>query len=108
MSISLIHRRPQSEKARGLVVILLKAHGLSLKVEPFSRSQASSLYPYRSNAYDAHTMDKASARPAVVPDPGPIAIDMKDILSRVSSFDADDAASALGLNNGKANNEHES
>ena len=46
------------------------------------------------------------AGPAVVPDSCPIAIDMKDIVSRVSSFDADNSASALGLNNDNANNEH--
>ncbi len=62
MSISPIRHHPQSEKARRLVVILLKAHGLSLKVEPSSRNQASSLYPYGSDAYDAHTTDKASGR----------------------------------------------
>ncbi len=46
------------------------------------------------------------AGPAVVPESSLIAIDMKDIVSRVSSFDADNTASALGLNNGNANDEH--
>ncbi len=44
--------------------------------------------------------------PTMVADSSLIAIDMKDIVSRVSSFDVDNSASALGLNNGNANNEH--